>query len=70
MVDSIGLLDSGHTTGYLYCAPTAPADAYRFQLCSLHQDKGEHKFDPGSAEEGYSLQKLDEHWYAYDEGPS
>ena len=70
MVDSVGLLNRGHTSGYLYCAPTAPTDAYRFQPCMQHQEKGGRKYDPETSEEGYSFQKLDDRWYAYDEGPS
>jgi hypothetical protein len=70
MVDSVGLLNRGHASGYLYCAPTAPADAYRFHACMQNQEKGEQKFNPDTGEEGYSFQRLDDRWYAYDEGPS
>ena len=70
MVDSVGLLNRGHISGYLHCAPTAPTDGYRFYACMQHQDKGEWKFNSDPREEGYSFQKLDDRWYAYDEGPS
>jgi hypothetical protein len=70
MVDSVGLLNRGHASGYLHCASTAPPDAYRFYPCMLHQDKGERKYNSNPREEGYSFQKLDDRWYAYDEGPS
>jgi hypothetical protein len=79
MVNSFGLLNDGHTSGYLYCAstPVPISDAARFQPCVLHQEKGRHNFDPNTPQndnyfqaEGYLFQKLDEHWFAYDEGPS
>jgi hypothetical protein len=70
MVDSVGLLNRGHTTGYLHCAPTAPPSAFRFYPCMLHQDNGARKYDPNTRDEGYSFQKLVDRWYAYDEGPS
>ena len=69
MVDSVGLLNRGHTSGYLHCAASAPADAYRFEPCVLRQEKGERKVDRYSNEEAYSFQQLDDRWYAYDEGP-
>jgi hypothetical protein len=70
MVDSVGFLDQGHITGYLHCAPSAPAYAYRYEPCTLQQEKGERQVDGDSGQEGYSFQKLDDRWYAYDEGPS
>ncbi len=70
MVDSIGLLNRGHTTGYLHCADSPSAGGDGFYPCLLHQEKGERKFNPDTRDEGYSFQRLDDHWYAYDEGPS
>lgn len=70
MVDSVGLLNRGHVSGYLYCAPTAEPSARRFYPCMLHQERGERKYDPRTRDEGYSFRKLDNRWYAYDEGPS
>jgi hypothetical protein len=58
MVDSVGILNRGHVTGYLYCSPTGPAKSFRFQPCILGQEKGEHKYDPAARHEGYSFQKL------------
>ena len=69
MVDSVGILERGHVSGYLHCAPSAPPDAYRFYPCMHHQERGERKYDPNSRMEGYSFQELDDGWYAYDEGP-
>jgi hypothetical protein len=70
MVDSVGLLNRGHVSGYLYCAPGAPPDFNRYYPCMSHQEKGKREYDPESRDEGYSFQKLDGLWYAYDEGPS
>jgi len=69
MVDSVGILDNGHTSGYLHCASTVPASIYRFEPCNLHQEKGEREFNPELKEGAYSFQKLDANWYAYDKGP-
>jgi hypothetical protein len=69
-VDSVGLLNRGHVSGYLHCAPTAPADAHRYYPCMLHEDKGMRNYDPKTRREGYSFQRLDDRWFTYDEGPS
>lgn len=69
MVGSVGMLGRGHTSGYLHCAPSAPVDSYHFYPCVSHEERGERKSDRGSLEEGYSFQRLDDGWYAYDEGP-
>ena len=54
MVDSIGLLNRGHVTGYLYCAPTDQVDANRFHACLQHQDRGERKYDPNNIFYGWN----------------
>jgi hypothetical protein len=36
----------------------------------LYQERGKREYDPKTRDEGYSFQKLDNRWYAYDEGPS
>ena len=69
MVNSVGFLNRGHTSGYLHCVADAPDDDFRFYPCMLHEERGEQKSDRYSNEEGYSFQKLDDRWYAYDEGP-
>ena len=71
MVDSVGLLNRGHSTGYLFCAPQKDAEKkYRFQPCLQNQNEGSHQFDPNTREEGYSFRRLEGSWFAYDEGPS
>jgi len=70
MVDSIGLLNRGHATGYLFCDPSTSVDTDRFWPCLLHQQDGQRGFDPEKHIEAYSFHKLDDRWYAYDEGPS
>jgi hypothetical protein len=70
MVDSIGLLNRGHVTGYVHCAVDPSVNADRYYPCILHQDRGEQKYDPGKSVEGYSFQRLDGNWFAYDDGPS
>jgi hypothetical protein len=69
MVDSVGILDSGYTTGYLHCAPGTSAAGYRFEPCVLRQESGKRDYDPKGVSEAYSFQKLDDRWYAYDSGP-
>jgi hypothetical protein len=68
MVDSVGFLDRGHATGYLHCAQTTN-NTYRFEPCTLHREKGEHKYDPNTHEEGYSFQRIEGDWFAFDRGP-
>jgi len=68
MVDSGGMRDSGHTTGYLHCALGTSAAGYRFEPCVLHQESGKGDYEPRRVPEQYSSQKLDDRWYAYDWG--
>ena len=71
MVDSVGLLNRGHSTGYLYCDQQKDAaKKYRFQPCLLNQNEGSHQFNPNPREEGYSFRRLEGSWFVYDEGPS
>jgi hypothetical protein len=70
MVDSVGLSNRGHVTGYVHCANSAVPDAYRFWPCTVGGEKGSRKSDPDSIADAYSFQRLDDRWYAYDEGPS
>jgi hypothetical protein len=65
MVDSIGLLNRGHSNGYLHCGP-GPNHSY--PPCFSSQPSGEHPYKPG--DEAYSYRKLADRWYAYSEGPS
>ena len=71
MVESEGLLNRGHASGYLYYNPvpsTAPDLGERFEPCTSSKDSEVHPYTGG--QEGYSFQKLADHWYAYDQGPS
>ena len=70
MVDSLGLLNRGHTTGYLHCVSTVSDKDLLFAPCVLREERGEHHYDPTSREEGYSFQRIASGWFAYDEGPS
>lgn len=70
MVDSVGLLNRGHASGYLYCALGVPTNLSRYYPCILRQERGKREYNPDTREEGYSFQKLEGSWYAYDEGPS
>lgn len=70
MVDSIGLLNRGRVTGYLFCSPDQSPDANRFEPCTLHQDSGERKFTAEPRQEAYSFRRLDSRWFAFDQGPS
>jgi hypothetical protein len=70
MVDSNEVLYSGHVSGYLYCAPSAQTGTYRYPPCTLHLEKEERRHDPADLNKGYAFQRLDERWYAYDQGSS
>ncbi len=69
MVDSVGLLDRGHTSGYLFCRPAESVDDRRFEPCVLRTEGGQRSFDPKTHHEAYSFKKIAGSWYAYDEGP-
>ena len=70
MVDSVGLLNRGHATGYLHCAASSSTDGNRFHPCLLRQGSGKQDYDPAAGKEAYSFEKLDDRWFVYDEGPS
>lgn len=70
VVDSIGLLNRGHSSGYLFCSPTDDPNLDRFEPCALHQDEGKRNFDPDRRQEAYSFKRLDSRWFAFDQGPS
>jgi hypothetical protein len=65
IVGSFGLLNRGHSNGYLYCGP---GPSHRYPPCSSSQAFGEHPYSPGDG--AYSFRKLADRWYAYSEGPS
>lgn len=72
MVDSVGLLNRGHTTGFLYCQPTSEGKE-RFHACGQPLNEGSHRMQnsPHAYEnEAYSFRRLTGNWFAYDEGPS
>jgi hypothetical protein len=64
IVDSIGILDRGHSNGFLHCGPGAK---HVYPPCESTLAAGEHPYRPG--DEAYSFQKLANGWYAYSEGP-
>jgi hypothetical protein len=72
MFDSVGLLNRGHTSGYLHCAADSKgiSSDLRYQPCVLGRDKGRQEFIANPRQEAYSFQRLADAWYAYDEGPS
>jgi hypothetical protein len=70
MVDSMGLLNRGHTTGYLHCVLPISEDENRFFPCRLSQEDGRRDFDPTKHQEAYESHRIDIGWFAYDEGPS
>jgi hypothetical protein len=71
MIDSIGLLNRGHVSGYVHCAtPASSQNEDRFYACATRQGQGKRKYDPETRSSGYSFLKIDDRWYAYDEGPS
>jgi hypothetical protein len=68
VVDSAGLYNFNRESGYLHCAPTKVASPDRYPPCISNQEKGERLYDEKAAVEGFSFQKIDDRWYAYDEG--
>ena len=71
MVDSVGLMNRGHVSGYVRCAVDAtPGDVDRFAPCLSNQDSGARQHDPQSRVTAYSFKMVASGWYVYDEGPS
>lgn len=64
IVDSIGLLNRGHSNGYVYCAP---GPNHFYPPCLSSAPSAEHPYKPG--DEAYSFHKLADRWYVYSEGP-
>lgn len=64
IVKSEGLLDRGHSNGFLYCGP-GPTHSY--PPCSSNELHGEHPYSP--REEAYSFIKVADHWYVFSDGP-
>jgi hypothetical protein len=68
-MDSVGILNRGHVSGYLYCAPAAPTTDVRYAPCSERRVSGKHAYDPQTRDAACQYQQVDERWYAYEEGP-
>jgi hypothetical protein len=71
MVDSVGFLNNGHTTGYLHCVhQDSNTEFYRFGAC-MHQDgRAGHSVGKYSGDEKYAFEKLGDGWFVYDDGPA
>ena len=71
MVDSVGFLNNGHTTGYLHCVhQDSNTEFYRFGAC-MHQDgRAGHSVGNYSGDEKYAFEKLGDGWFVYDDGPA
>jgi hypothetical protein len=73
MAGSIGLLNRGHSTGYLFCRdPGSPASrSSRFEPCTLSlQDSGSREYQAEPRVEAYKFKRVADHWYVFDQGPS
>jgi len=68
MADSVGLLNRGHATGYVYCAGPVATDALRYEPCTSNRDADRHVYT-GDGTEGFAFQKVADRWYVYDQGP-
>jgi hypothetical protein len=72
MAGSVGLLDRGHTTGYLYCreAGSVASQSSGYEPCkSATIDHGSQAFSDNPRREAYSFQKVAEHWFVFAHGP-
>ena len=70
MMDSIGLLNRGHTTGYLHCADSSSGSADRYPPCILNLNTGTQVYSDESRQDVFAFQRLDGQWFAYSEGPN
>ena len=72
MAGSVGLLNRGYSTGYLFCKdPGSPSSQNsRFEPCTLPpQDSGSRIFQAEPRVEAYSFKRLADHWYVFSQGP-
>jgi hypothetical protein len=79
MADSFGNVGKGNAIGYLYCRtaernitirPAERSLPSHFEPCESNLSSGSRQYDRDSPLEAYSFQKLTDHWYVYDQGPS
>ena len=68
MINSEGLLDMGHASGYLYCSENPEVAERRFEPCTSKESSGSQPYT-NEKTEAYSFIKLADHWYAFDQGP-
>jgi len=74
MAGSIGLLNRGFATGYLFCrdqGSSASQDS-PFEPCALSKDKtsGEQEYMSDPRTEGYVFRKVADRWFVFKQGPS
>jgi len=70
---AVGLLNRGHSTGYLYCRDAGSNSSQKssFEPCTLsHRDSGSQSFSMEPRGEAYSFMKVADHWFVFDQGPS
>ena len=73
MAGSIGLLDRGHSTGYLFCRDPGSQSSQqsRFEPCTVPpQESGSRAFLPEPRVEADSFKRVADHWYVFSQGPS
>jgi hypothetical protein len=72
MAGSVGILNNGHTTGYLYCREPGSAASQDFdEPCkSATKNSGYQDYSNDPRRDAYSFKKVADHWFVYDQGPS
>ena len=72
MAGSIGILENGYTTGYLYCRDpgSVASQSSGYELCrSATTDHGSQNNSITPPRQAYSFQKVADHWFVFGEGP-
>jgi hypothetical protein len=73
MAGSVGILNRGHTTGYLFCREPGSAASERsgYPACmTATKTTDSQTYSNNPRREAYSYKKIADHWYVLDEGPS
>jgi hypothetical protein len=65
MMDSVGMLNRGHATGYVFCPGNGSEPDSQLPPCTSNKD-----FEVGGQYPGgdaFAYRKLEEHWFAFDD---
>lgn len=69
-IRSVGILNRGHASGYVFCRSAQPNHKANFYPCIFGKDRGFQPYQRDTRTEAYSYERIDAHWFVMDVGPS